>query len=181
MSITIDEAIKQARAMARCVGKNSDEYELLAATNAAGLIKPRIHNEGKDAEGNTMSAYSKGHKRKRQKNIPGLQTSKKDLQFTDQLFDAEQIFKFDGQIIFGIKPGDRAPLKPKRATSKAIPALSNIKLVEFLEENEGTEIFAPSKAELKLIDESVDKAINKDLDKCFNQFPPNTGVAIPNA
>lgn len=157
MSITIGQAIKQAMAMAGCIGKNAAKYELLAATNAAGLIKPRIHNDGKDANGNSLGGYSPGYAKTRLKR--GRQIAKKDLQFTDQLFNSEQIFKVNGSAVFGIKPG-------KRSRDK----ISNQRLAVLLEENEKKEIFFASAVELKKITKTVDKAMLTDLDKCFNRF-----------
>ena len=156
-NLTPKQAENDLTKYTKFVKSKTNDFETLMATNAAGLIKPRIHNDGRAADGKLLSKYSKGHAKKRQKT--GRQVSQKDFELTDQLIKSQQVFKFRNGVIFGILPGRRKDKGVKRN-------ITNRQLVRMLEDQEGKEIFVPSKDELK----KLDKVAAKYFDDLFDEF-----------
>lgn len=152
--MTPKEAGKEIGNLGKIYAKNSREFSAYMATNAAALIKPRIHNDGLDANERPLSGYSVPYTKRRQKR--GRRTDRKDLQFTDRLFQAEQVYNLLGVPVFGIIPG-------KRSDSN----VSNQELAGILEEKEKTEIFAPSKAEFAKLDKIAIEFLNEKFEDYF--------------
>lgn len=152
--MTPKEASNEIGKVGKIFAKNTREFSAFMATNAAGLIKPRIHNDGLNAKEQPLSAYSVPYAKRRQKR--GRRTDRKDLQFTDRLFQAEQVYNLLGVPVFGIIPG-------KRSDSN----ISNQELAGILEEKEKSEIFAPSESEFSKLDKIAKKFLDENFDKYF--------------
>jgi hypothetical protein len=75
--------------------------EVVATTDAIGVVTRRIFNEGKLRDGGSIGNYtSPPYKRRRE--LKGRQTKFIDLQFTGDLFNSIKVGQFNGHSSIGI-------------------------------------------------------------------------------
>lgn len=144
---------------------NDLEIQILALNAVVGVIKNRIHNQGKDSENNQLgkargsTKYSPLHKKNR--TAKGRQVSKIDLQFTDNLFNSYQVGLSDGKAVIGFRP---------QRSSDFDNSLTNSELAFILEEMFKTDIWKPTKEELKLIEDQLVVLVDKRLKKVISNI-----------
>ena len=142
--------------------KIAESAQLLAANNALAVIRPRIFNDGQDAEeksltypspkGKRTGAYSQTHARTRSK--AGRQTGHVDLQLSDRLFRSLQVVDR--------KKGPSLVIKAPRSGKGKV---NNQRLAAILEEKYETDIFVLSDDELQKVSNAAEAEIGREFDK----------------
>ena len=132
-----------------------------ALLSAKALIAKRVQTQGKDADDNFFSNYSKGYKKKREDN--NFNTNIKNFTYTGQLFKSLGVTfkqKEENRLVIVLEP-----IGTRSGTGES----SNKKLLEYLEKNEGKAILELSSKELKLIE----TALENEVERSFNEIVGN--------
>jgi len=145
----IKNAIKSA------VEEDKEHVELQALFALLGDMQRRIHNESLDSDGARIGlkrgrvTYHPGYAKYRE--ALGLLVDKINLQKTDQLFDSYTVILKDAAAVLGFRPGREGD------------DFTNRELAAFIEEMMRTEIWTPTKEELRRFERDIDRLLTKRL------------------
>lgn len=138
MVITVEQILAKIQAGLIFIAQNKDYVEIPALKGMEGSIKRRIHNEGKDSNGDTIGIKGKRGGRY----SPAYEKFKKKITGTENLYPIN--LQLDGDLIKGYGVG----VNNGKNVIDFLDELSK-KKIEKHETNYKTEIIKPSASDLE--------------------------------